>query len=137
MAPDRFEVLKGDYVGHEFHHCIERGSLGGEHAVQGVDLGCGAGEPIEKEPGDTVSLAETIFNKLVSQGVGDVVSPVHELFRALTKLGFVAHVLAEDVSRRNRRDSERLGEDGGLSSLTRSRRTNQEKANTGHLSNPS
>jgi hypothetical protein len=107
----------------------------GQRVAQLLGLGDGPREPVEQEPGLGVGLGQPVGDHGHRDRVGDEVTGVHVRLRLLAQLGLPAHVRAEDVTGRDRGDTEPAGDDLRLGSLARSGGAQQDDAH--YRRNPS
>ena len=89
-----------------------------EHRVEGLDLAGGAGVTVEQEALGGVVPAEPVLDDLVGDLVGHVAARGEDVLDLETELGLVLDVGPEDVTGRDGRDGQALGEASGLRALT-------------------
>jgi hypothetical protein len=115
-------------VGDELEHGIERRTVAGEELVELTHLVGRARIAVEQEAVLGVLLLEAMPDEIVREGVRHIVAGIHVDLRLLAERGLVAHVAAEDVARRDRRDSVAFRQPGSLGALAGAWGSDQEEA---------
>ena len=88
------QLLLGDV---EAEGGLQWGAELGQAPVQGLGLGHGAREPVQREPGLAVPLGQPLHDHGDDHLVGHQVAPVHVLLGGPTQLGPLGHIRPEDV----------------------------------------
>src|SRR5690606_4273265 len=110
----------------EDDHLVE--TVLSDELVERLDLGGSARKAIQNEALSGIFLCDALFQHLHGDGVGDVVARIHDRLDPLTDLGAFADVQTEHVPGPDEGHSEPLGDPGGLGSLSRPRRPNEQQS---------
>jgi len=87
---------------------IERGAVRVEELIQFPDLVDRARVPINEKALLGIRLGKPMPNQFIGKGIRNIVAGIHERLRLLPKLSLMAHVIAENVASRYRRNPVRL-----------------------------
>jgi len=116
-------------VGDEFYYDIELMAVSREHVVERPNLVECPRVAIQQKPGLAIVVFQTVRHERVCQRVRNVLTAIHEAFGLDTQRGLVSNIGAKDVASGNGGDTERLGQENGLSPLAGTRRADQEHTN--------
>jgi hypothetical protein len=122
-------------VGRQLEDRIQLLPFAGEQLVEVVHLGQRPRVAVEEEAVPGILFVQPIGHELVRQGVGDVVSRIHDGLHLRAERGAVLDVRPEDVARGDVGDPVGRRDPGRLRALTRPRRTDDQ--HPGQRSSPS